>query len=106
MVVLDSDHRAKHVLAELQAYSPTVSYGSYLVVEDTHMGGVPTAPAFGPGPLAAVKQFLASEAGREFVQDKAREALVMTFNPGGWLRKTGAGQPSPSSSTRSSTVPH
>ena len=42
---------------------------------------------FGPGPLAAVQTFLAEPAGKEFTQDFAREAMIMTFNPGGWLRK-------------------
>lgn len=87
LVALDSDHRRDHVLNELHAYSPMVTPGSYLVVEDTHMDGVPTQPDFGPGPMAAVLQFLKDEGGKQFEQDLAREALVMTFNPGGWLRR-------------------
>jgi cephalosporin hydroxylase len=87
LVVLDSDHTAKHVLGELHAYSPMVTSGSYLVVEDTHMDGVPTQPDFGPGPLAATLQFLKEGGAKDFEQDLSREALVMTFNPGGWLRR-------------------
>ena len=87
LVVLDSDHTAKHVLGELRAYSPMVTRGSYLVVEDTHMDGVPTQPGFGPGPLAATLQFLKEGGAKDFEQDLSREALVMTFNPGGWLRR-------------------
>ncbi|HEY3440988.1 MAG TPA: CmcI family methyltransferase [Paludibaculum sp.] len=89
LVVLDSDHRMAHVVKELQAYAPLVSKGSYLVVEDTHLDGVPTDPGFGPGPLAAVRQFLDSGGSKEFDQDLAREAYIMTFNPGGWLRRKG-----------------
>jgi len=87
LVVLDSDHSAKHVLNELHAYASMVNSKSYLVVEDTHIDGVPTQKEFGPGPLAAVQSFLAEPMGKEFTQDFAREALVMTFNPGGWLRR-------------------
>ena len=87
LVTLDSDHSMRHVLQELRMYSPLVSSGSYLVVEDTHYDGVPTQPDFGPGPTAAVRRFLAEGGSRDFEPDLTREALVMTFNPGGWLRR-------------------
>lgn len=87
LVTLDSDHTAKHVLAELRAYAPMVNSGSYLVVEDTHMDGVPTAPGFGPGPMAATLRFLKESGGKDFEQDFSREAFIMTFNPGGWLKR-------------------
>src|ERR1700731_445992 len=50
LVTLDSYHSAAHVHKELEAYAPLVTRGSYLVVEDTHMAGAPTQPAFGPRP--------------------------------------------------------
>jgi cephalosporin hydroxylase len=87
VVTLDSDHSMNHVLNELHAYAPMISRGSYLVVEDTHMDGVPTQPDFGPGPLAAVQKFLSGGGSADFEQDVSREALIMTFNPGGWLRR-------------------
>ena len=87
LVTLDSDHTMRHVLDEIHAYAPLVNKGSYLVVEDTHMDGVPTQPGFGPGPMAAVRKFLAEGGSKDFEQDLTREALVMTFNPGGWLRR-------------------
>lgn len=87
LVTLDSDHTMPHVLKELKAYVPLVSRGSYLVVEDTHMDAVPTAPEFGPGPMAAVRRFLEDGGSRDFQQDLGREAYIMTFNPGGWLRR-------------------
>jgi len=87
LVVLDSDHSMRHVLDELHAYAPMVPRGSYLIVEDTHIDGVPTQPEEGPGPLAAVRKFLSEPAGAGFRQDLTREALIMTFNPGGWLRR-------------------
>jgi cephalosporin hydroxylase len=87
LVMLDSDHSSRHVLEELHAYAPMVSRGSYVIVEDTHLDGVPTDPTFGPGPADAVKTFLAEPAGRDFVADENREAYIITFNPGGWLRR-------------------
>jgi cephalosporin hydroxylase len=87
LVTLDSLHTAEHVLAEMKAYAPMVTRGSYLVVEDTHMDGVPTDPNFGPGPLSAVLQFMKEGGGKDFEQDFSREAFVMTFNPGGWLKR-------------------
>ena len=87
LVVLDSDHTMKHVREELRLYSPLVSAGSYIVVEDTHYDSVPTHPERGPGPMAAVNAFLRDGGGELFEQDVTREAMVMTFNPGGWLRR-------------------
>jgi cephalosporin hydroxylase len=87
IVTLDSDHAMQHVLRELRMYSPMISRGSYLVVEDTHMDGVPTHPEEGPGPLAATLEFLKDGGDKEFEPDFSREKMVMTFNPGGWLRR-------------------
>ena len=87
LVVLDSDHTMKHVREELRLFSPLVSAGSYIVVEDTHYDSVPTHPERGPGPMAAVNAFLRDGGSALFEQDVTREAMVMTFNPGGWLRR-------------------
>jgi len=95
IVNLDSDHSMHHVLNELRMYAPLVSPGSYIAVEDTHLDGVPTHPEQGPGPMAAVRQFLASDAGRDFEQDFTREAMVMTSYPGGFLRRKGTPAPRP-----------
>ncbi len=86
MVVLDSDHSFEHVTAELGCYAPLVTQGCYLVVEDTNVNGHPVAPGFGPGPGEAVAEFVrGSDA---FVVDASREKLLMTFNPGGFLRRS------------------
>jgi cephalosporin hydroxylase len=88
LVVLDSLHERDHVLKELELYSPLVSAGSYLIVEDTNSDGVPVFPG-SVGPTAAVRAFLATPPGKLFTQDFSREAMVLTFNPGGWLKKAG-----------------
>jgi cephalosporin hydroxylase len=85
MVILDSDHRKDHVLDELRLYSPLVTTGSYLVVEDTNINGRPVFPGFGPGPGEAVDEFL--KGNDAFVQDRGRERFFVTFNPGGYLRR-------------------
>ena len=87
IVTLDSDHAMPHVLKELRLYAPMVSHGSYLVVEDTHLDGLPTHPEIGPGPMAAVRTFLSENTDKDFEQDLSREAMLMTFNPGGWLHR-------------------
>ena len=77
LVVLDSDHSYDHVLAELRAYAPLVSPGSYLVCEDTNT----------PGPFHAVADFLASPEGSAFEVDRSRERFGSSFNKGGFLKK-------------------
>lgn len=85
MVVLDSDHAREHVSAELAAYASRVTPGCYLVVEDTNLNGGPVRPDFGAGPGEAVRAFLAGHP--EFEIDRGCERLLMTFNPGGYLRR-------------------
>ncbi len=86
MVILDSDHSCEHVTAELQLYAPFVTSGCYLIVEDTNVNGHPVLPDFGPGPMEAIADFLAGD--ERFRVDADREKLLMTFNPGGYLRRT------------------
>jgi cephalosporin hydroxylase len=85
-VILDSDHRLEHVLAELRAYRQFVQPGHYLVVEDGNINGHPVLPEWGPGPYEAVEVFLHED--RSFERDEARaEKLGFTFAPSGWLRR-------------------
>jgi hypothetical protein len=37
--------------------------------------------------MAAVRKFLERGGGKTFEQDFTREAYIMTFNPGGWLKR-------------------
>jgi cephalosporin hydroxylase len=85
MVILDSDHHMTHVLDEMRIYAELVTTGSYLIVEDTNINGHPVASAFGHGPMEAAQLFLADTG--DFVVDRSREKFLVTFNPGGFLRK-------------------
>ena len=85
MVLLDSDHHKSHVLAEMRAYAPLVSVGSYLIVQDTNINGHPVAVGYGPGPMEAVEEFLASD--DRFVSDRTQERLMFTMHPKGYLKR-------------------
>jgi cephalosporin hydroxylase len=91
-VCLDSNHTHAHVLAELEAYAPLVSSGSYIVVFDTLIDDMPadTFPdrPWGPGnnPKTAVREYLKTRT--DFVIDKSIEhKLLITVAPDGYLRR-------------------
>jgi cephalosporin hydroxylase len=83
LVVLDSDHAQAYVEAELEAYAPLVSVGSYLIVEDSNIGQI--RKDLLPGPMQAIESFLAKT--DEFEIDREREKFLITFNPSGFLRR-------------------
>jgi cephalosporin hydroxylase len=87
MVVLDSDHSKAHVLKEMELYGPLVTPGQYMIVEDGNINGHPVLEGWGDGPAEAIAEFLPLHP--EFEVDKSREKHMMTFNPGGYLRRKG-----------------
>ncbi len=81
LVLLDSNHTKEHVLAELNAYAPMVSPGSYIVVMDGIMGDLVGAPRTGEdwaenNPRAAALEFAAAH------PDFAIEEPAFPFNEG------------------------
>jgi cephalosporin hydroxylase len=87
-MILDADHSKTHVLRELELLTPLLRRGDYLVVEDTCVNGHPVRPEFGPGPMEALEEFLASHAGL-FVADREREQKFgYTAAPAGYLIRT------------------
>ena len=92
LVCLDSDHTHDHVLAELEAYAPLVSTGSYCVVFDTVIEDMPADMfpdrPWGPGdnPKTAVREYLKTHP--EFEIDLSiQQKLVITVAPDGYLQR-------------------
>lgn len=88
MVILDSDHSEAHVLKELEAYAPFVTAGSFMLVQDGVIDVLGIFHGDRPGPLPAIRKFLADHP--EFEFDRARgERFPITHHPLGWLRRRG-----------------
>ena len=92
LVCLDSNHTHDHVLAELEAYAPLTSVGSYCVVFDTVIDHLakesfhdrPWYPGNSPG--SAVTAYLARHP--EFVVDHDIDRkLMFGAAPSGYLRR-------------------
>ena len=92
LVCLDSNHTHEHVLAELEAYAPLTTVGSYCVVfdtviEDMDPSAFPDRPwSVGNNPKTAVREFVREHP--EFEVDTAMDArLQLSVAPGGYLRR-------------------
>ena len=92
LVCLDSNHTHDHVLAELNAYAPLTSVGSYCVVFDTIVQDMPKEMfpdrPWGPGnnPKTAVWEYLKTH--KEFQIDKnIQDKLLITVAPDGYLKR-------------------
>jgi cephalosporin hydroxylase len=84
-VILDSDHHADHVLAELRSYEVFVPSGGMIIVEDTFLGGNPSHHEYGKGPSIAIDTFLSENP--MFSIEKCNERFLFTLNRGGYLRR-------------------
>lgn len=83
--ILDSDHRKKHVLAEMVLLRPLLQTGDYLVVEDGNVNGHPILPGWGEGPYEALQEYFAQYP-NDYEQDRSREQKFgFTFAPSGFL---------------------
>ena len=87
IVLLDSDHSKKHVLAEMRAYAPIVPIGGYMIVQDGILSGHPVKDEMTGGPWEAIDEFLAGS--NEFQIDSRRERLMFTYCPRGYLKRIG-----------------
>ncbi|MDP2430925.1 MAG: cephalosporin hydroxylase family protein [Pseudomonadota bacterium] len=92
LVSLDSNHTHAHVLAELEAYAPLTSVGSYCVAFDTVIEDMPADMfpdrPWGPGdnPKTAVWEYLKNHP--EFEIDKQMDhKLLISVAPDGYLKR-------------------
>ena len=97
MLILDANHKKDHVLAELRAYAPMVSVGSYAVAADGIMAQVAGGPRteedwLWNNPTEAAKEFvtenadfLISEPKPQFNEGKVRKHV--TYWPSGYLKR-------------------
>jgi cephalosporin hydroxylase len=97
MVLLDSNHTKAHVLGELNAYSPLVTAGSYIVAMDGIMEQVVGAPRTQPdwewnNPKQAAFEFVKSNPDFEIVEPPFifNEGIVekrITYWPNGFIKR-------------------
>jgi cephalosporin hydroxylase len=92
LVCLDSMHTHDHVLAELEAYAPLVTPGSYCVVFDTIIEDMPENMfpdrpwGIGNNPKTAVWEYLKTHP--EFEVDKSiQNKLLISVAPDGFLKR-------------------
>ena len=86
LIILDSDHSQSHVAAELEHYSPLVTAGSLMLVQDGVIDLLPSLRADRPGPGPAIAEFLDSHP--EFYVDTMKDRrFLASHHPSGWLRK-------------------
>jgi len=92
LVSLDSNHTHDHVLAELEAYSPLVSVGSYCVVFDTIIEDLPEDTSIerpwgrGNNPKTATREFLRTHP--EFEADRLIDNKIsVSVASEGYLRR-------------------
>ncbi|WVT72331.1 cephalosporin hydroxylase family protein [Sinorhizobium chiapasense] len=92
LICLDSNHTHEHVLAELEAYAPLTSVGSYCVVFDTVVEDLPSEAypdrpwGKGDNPKTAVWKYLESHP--EFEIDRSiDQKLMITVAPDGFLKR-------------------
>jgi cephalosporin hydroxylase len=97
LVLLDSNHTKAHVAAELEAYAPLVSPGSYIVATDAIMRHVADTPGGKTGwgedhPAAAALEFAARHPEFAIEQppwsfNESPLARNVTYWPDAWLRR-------------------
>lgn len=99
LVVLDSNHSYAHVMAELEAYAPMVTPGSYIVATDGIMREVADTPRAGKdwlndNPANAAEDFVRAHDGFVIEQpawpfNESTLSDNVTHWPSAWVRRAG-----------------
>lgn len=97
LVTLDSAHNKNHVMAELEAYAPIVSVGSYIVAMDGIMGQVVGASRTSPdwgwnNPTEAAREFVAKNPNfaivePDFLFNESAIRSRVTYWPGAFVKR-------------------
>jgi cephalosporin hydroxylase len=97
LVLLDSNHSRRHVTAELEAYAPLVTAGSYIVAADGIMRDLAGFPGAkddwdSNNPYEAVRQFASTHTEFRMEEpqplfDESRGGSRPTYWPGGYLKR-------------------
>jgi cephalosporin hydroxylase len=88
LVIQDGAHHKEQVLEDLENYSKFVGINSYFIVEDGIVDLFHPGDGLGfdqDGPLKATEAFLRRHS--DFICDKSRERYLLTYNPGGFLKR-------------------
>jgi cephalosporin hydroxylase len=84
-VILDSDHKKAHVLAEMELLRSVLKGGDYLVVEDGNINGHPIYAGWGEGPFEALQEYEQCYPD-DYEHDRVNEyRFGFTFAPEGYL---------------------
>lgn len=83
--ILDSDHRAEHVLGEMKLLRNVLRRGDYLIVEDSNINGRPVLRGWGDGPAEAIAAYLEEYPDDYRYDDERADKFLLSFAPGGYL---------------------
>jgi cephalosporin hydroxylase len=88
LVIEDSSHHYENTLNAIEKFSPLVTVGSYLIVEDGIIDEIGMSDHFQGGPIKAIKEFLPKHP--EYIIDENWINMFgknSTFNVMGYLKK-------------------
>ncbi len=86
LVIEDSNHTYDNTLNVLMTYSKLLRPGNYFIVEDSICHhGLSVGPK--PGPYEAIETFV--NVNSDFKIDRSRESFLITWNPKGYLKRSG-----------------